>query len=109
SQEEEVLLRGVLYEVTTLVDYVFLKQNRESISTKTTSIRDNNNITLLNRLVLAQKVVQLLRSLGEHSRALSFSKTFSNVPVTSDLMKWISQKSELKYHEALTQKPQALV
>ncbi|KAH9314815.1 hypothetical protein KI387_023442, partial [Taxus chinensis] len=109
SQEEELLLRGVLYEVTTLVDYAFLKQNRESISTETKSIGDNNNRTLLNRLVLAQKAVQLLRSLGEHSRALSFSKTFSNVPVTSDLMKWISQKSELKYHEALTRNPQALV
>ncbi|GLJ15086.1 hypothetical protein SUGI_0246590 [Cryptomeria japonica] len=109
TQEEEVLLRGVLYEATTLVDYAFLKQNREPISNEAKSVVDENNRMLLNRLVLAQKTVQFFRSLGEHSRAVLFSKTFSNVPITPDLMKWMGQRSNLKYHEALTQNPQDLV
>eukprot|EP01018_Ginkgo_biloba_P015064 Gb_15764 [translate_table: standard] len=108
--EEEVLLRGVLYEATTLVNYAFLKQSREYNTNETKPAGDKINLLFLNRLVVAHRAVQLFRSLGERSWAISFSKAFTNVHVPLELTRWLSsQKNQLKHTEALIQSRQALI
>lgn len=109
SQDEEILLRGVLYESTTLVNYAFLRQHGENETNEPNS-GDKINKIFLNRMVVAHQAVQLFRSLGDRSCAVSFSKAFSSIPVPSEIMKWLNrQESQPKYPEALSQNPQALI
>lgn len=109
SQDEEILLRGVLYEVTTLVNYAFLGQRGENQTNEANS-GDKINKIFLNRMVVAHQAVQLFRSLGERSRAVSFSKAYSNVPVPSELLRWLNrQESQPKQPQALSQNPQAVI
>ena len=109
SQNEEILLRGVLYESTTLVNYAILRQHGENQTNEANS-GDKINKIFLNRMVVAHQAVQLFRSLGDRSCAVSFSKAFLSIPAPFELMKWLnSQESQPKHPEALSQNPQALI
>lgn len=109
SPDEEIFLRGVLYEATTLVNYAYLRQHGENQTNEANS-GDKINKIFLNRMVVAHQAVQLFRSLGDRSCAVSFSKSFSNIPVPSELMKWLNrQERQPKQPQALSQNPQALI
>lgn len=57
-----------------------------------------------------QGCCDIYRSLGERSRAVSFSKAYSNVPVPSELLEWLNrQESQPKQPQALSQNPQAVI
>lgn len=83
GSENVVQLKKVLYDAVILVEYSFLNPKMD-INQPVEFMKD----LAIKRLIITQEGIKCAREDGDQKRALSYTSSFSNSRLSSQLMKW---------------------
>ncbi|XP_018502175.1 uncharacterized protein LOC103943961 isoform X1 [Pyrus x bretschneideri] len=89
SNEDEVLLRKVLYDAIVLVEYSFLNPDPERVIHVPAELMKS---IAMERLIVAHEAVEYFRENRDQRRAVSYVNAFSGSKLPSQIIKWVKKQ-----------------